>query len=783
MNTSISEGRRIRGFSLLEVMIAVVILATGLLGLAALQGSLTRNSADAKVRGRVAAMLSARMDELRSVGYGSLVDGGPTTTTSTTDDCDPATPDATDWLDCTRIQAGLGSLSVVQTIATWSGAAAFVEGATSDPTVPQFKRVTLVASWTDATGNVHQLEMASDVSPLALTSNIITPPDDQTVGGVGPTVRTANPASSGIIPIAMGNGSANAASNPTPELVGQKNNQQIVGTKFTVLNYTPPADAAVVMQKRFENEVVKCSCKYGAGGVNLPPIYQTAQWPAIWTGKRYDVYQPSAAGDAPGQIVSSGPKPGVLQSPLCQECCRDHHDTNATGVAKFDPERTPTTGESTGREKYVVTNQATLQIVPNTSSSDYVDSCRVIRVDGFWRTASDMYLRQLGLLETGSDGGAAARTGLPTEAATTAYTDFVKNYLKQYDGTTGTAPPNAQTMFDATTGINVPQLVTISPASNSDYRYLHARALYVDYLEDEARARLSQVIADNSPQGQCPSGSNREDCILPNLPFTSANLTEIAKWVASNTSVLTVNSGNLLATNPAQPSGSRTIGNTVGTSDNTSSMRKSNSGVAVNAVLATVNAVDPQDGDLASDKQPFEVGGNTNAGASFDVRVSGGGANPFVWFTISTDLDKECLKPSGSDIHCVTSSNVPLPQAGSIKVGNYWTETTTSQSVTAICAGQTATDTLAVPTFRNFIVSTASIAGTNGTIASPTNDGMTSETTTITFPGITDGGLILIGLTEQAGSPTYATIASCTTNPAHNKINNVVWSKPWIPVP
>ena len=69
------------------------------------------------------------------------------------------------------------------------------------------------------------------------------------------------------------------------------------------------------------------------------------------------------------------------------------------------------------------------------------------------------------------------RACLPTANATTAYTSFVKTYLKQYDGTTATAPTGAQAMFDGTSGINVPALVTINPASNTDYRYLHARAL------------------------------------------------------------------------------------------------------------------------------------------------------------------------------------------------------------------------------------------------------------------------------------------------------------------
>jgi prepilin-type N-terminal cleavage/methylation domain-containing protein len=782
---------RERGFSLIEVLIAVVVLATGLLALASLQGSLTRNSADAKIQGRVAAMLSARLDELRSAGYGTLVDGTQGFDSDTTNACDPNA--ATGWIDCTRDQANLGTLHVDETIATWYGAGSFATPAPAnpDPRVAQFKRVTLAASWTDAGGQNHQLAEASDVSSLALTNFLVPPPEDETTAGSGgPVVRTADPATAGVIPIAMGSASESATSNPTPELMGQNRNQKIVGTRFTVLNYTPPSGSAVVIQKRFENEIIKCACQYGAGGANLPAIYQTAQWPAVWTGARYDVYQPPSPTTAPGQAMSSGPRPDVRdsESPLCQECCRDHHDNDLTGVAKFDPER-----RDNSRAKYDLnTNDNTLVPANNTTNGTYVDACRVIRVDGFWRTASDMYARQFGLLETESQGGAAAKTGVPTTTAVNLYEGFVKGYLRQYDGSTANSPSNGQSMFDGTTGINVPLVVNIAAASNSDYRYLHGRGMYVDYLEEKARTKLQDVLADNGPQGLCPSGSNPADCVMPYLPFLTVNLTEIAKWVADNTSILTVNSGNLLATCPdgttpcpQYPSGGRTIGKAGGSANNTASMRLSNSGVAVNAVLpATLAGVDPtDDSDTVSDAQPFTVGGGSSTGPTFDVRVTGGGSNPFVFFTLGSDVDKECLKPANSDNHCVTASGTVLPQGGSVKVSNYWIETTAAGTIpNGTCTGQT--QAIAItdwPIFRNFEVTGATMNGSPGSIGAAVNDNHASEYTVVTFASIAANGLVLVALTEQTGSPTYATIASCTTKSQGRQLNKIFWNKSWIP--
>lgn len=770
--------RRIAGFSLLEVLVAVVVLATGLLAVAALQGRLTQSSADAKVRGRIAALLAAHMDELRQAGYGAIVatayasDAG-----NPAHACDPAT--LAGRVHCAREQSALATLGLSQAVQTFAGAVDFAEGVPAGPLVAQFKRVTLTATWSDSAGNARQLGVASDVSALGLTNLVIPPPDDLETGGATPVVRTIDPATAGVIPIAMSATSTSATSNPVPELVGQGKNQEIVGTKFNVLNYTPPDGGAVIIQKRFENELVKCRCQYGAGGDNLRDIYRTAQWPAIWTGQRYEVHAPASDAAAPGQARSAGPQAGVKQSALCQECCRDHHDTGAAGEVRFDPERTD------GQSKYDVDAAGNLVAVTDPAGGRYVNACRVIRVDGFWRTASDLYARQFGLLETEPENGVAARSGLPTSGAVSLYTGFVKDFLGQYKGSSGDPPSDAQADFVANTGFDVPAMVTIEQPSNIDYRYLHGRGLYVDHLEEKARKWLVDALADTEPGGLC-HGISAQECVLPYLPFTTANLTEIADWkeVASvegdpPPGVLSINAGNLLATDPAEPSGGRTIGQAVGTAGNRGSMRRSNSGVAVSSVLKKVSGVDPADaGDLWSDTQPFEVTGTSN-GLAFDVRVAGGGANPFVFFTLATDVDRECFKPLGADHHCVTVSGTVLPQAGTVRVANYWMETSTGQQVTATCNGTVATATIDVPTFHDFEAVSAAIGAASGAIDAPANDGTMFESTTLQFPAIDENDLVAVALAEEAGSPTYATVASCSTNAAGTEINDVVWDKAW----
>lgn len=619
--------RRDSGFSLIEVLIAVVILATGLLALTALQGRLAQASGDAKVRSRVASLLTSRMDELRAAQYASIPPAAGSASATVTSTCAGGAA----WVCSAETESKASGLSVAHTYARFMDVAgAFTSSGAAAPNLStaEFKRITLTATWTDASGAGRSLAVSTDVSPLSLTGNRIPTAPGGAGSGGNAIVRQDSPATDGVIPLTVGD-SATAASNPRPEILeGQGNSREIVGTRFDVLTYQGNSGEAVI-QRRVETSVIKCNCAYGAGGAtNLGTIYADPQWPAIWDGNKYRLVK-EANGDAPGVTANAGPT-NDDQSALCTECCRDHHDSSAIAVNEsFDPERRA--NGSAGFSKY---NAAGNPV----GSGEYVNACRLVRVDGFWRTASDMYSRHFALLPTKAKAPSTdpATSGVPKGVgddvnAVGLYETFVKDYLGGVDGTAATPPSNAASLFAGSPYASIaktsPEAISLDAAP--DVRFLHARGLYIDYLGTDAQATLVKVLANKARY--CPEASSNAECVLLYLPLSTINLTEIANWAArtsetpsSAASDVIIVSNDRAGTqiwDPVEPTRSSTQVDSGEDGDQAfavSTIGQSNAGVAVAA------EVDPYDGTLLSDAQKFGIGDTvTDSGHNFWIEASG----------------------------------------------------------------------------------------------------------------------------------------------------------------
>lgn len=751
--------RQSAGFSLIEVMVAVVVLATGLLALAALQGALARNSADAKARGAVAAALTSRMNEYRQTppadGTASYACSGG------------------NWICTAQTQGSIGGLTVAETVTTmvWKSGSFSAFAAGDDLTGALFKRVEMAAQWTDATGATKTMAFRSDVSDKVYGDGAGYPPGSDTNGSAAktPIVRQTNPSNiAGVIPIVTGN-QATAASNPQPIIEGANNNLR-VGTSFDVLNYIPEGSTAKIT-KRFQTEVIKCRCEYGAGGYS---VAGKAQWPTVWNGTAYSTYK--GTGDATGVAKDAGEdadyagSKGRLQSEQCTECCRDHHDDAATTAeARYDP-------EATGVGKFNESGG----VLTAVTSGEYVAACRVIKVDGLWKTTADMYQRHYGLLETTPDSnGTQAKSGVPSTSASSNYQTFVKDYLSQYVGTPVAVPTNAQAMFNETARLlNSPTAILIATASASDWRYLHGRGLYVDYLTTAAQQAV----------GKCSTktGTAYTECVLPVLPFTTINLTEMAIWTPTS-DVLNTNSNKALTFNTSEPFGGRTTGVKLGTASNASAIRVSNSGVAISDNIK--GAVD-ENGDLSSftDSQLFIVGGVIGTGskkiwvqpinhtnvidATFSVFNPGEGCD-------SDDAGTEFLE-------CSTDAN--LPANGVMTISNYnQVKTVSTPFGSRICVYEKQNGnenvsveafTTNVPTLEDYAVT--AVSG-DGQLQAATGSGKT-EITTVTGMTISENTkLAPITVTFSSPTSTSATLASCTASKSGNKyyFKAATWTEAW----
>lgn len=638
MNRIYSVRHDVRGFSLIEVLIAVLVLSTGMLALAALQATLTRNSVEAKARSQAMALAVEIAENTRSAAsrnssqYSALA-VGPGVWADWTSPVGTAPDNSNSYqtrVDVTRF--------VRSSVATACGGAAntpcFVEstatGAVSTTTA-EFKRLDVSVRWTDAAGDSRLITVTDVVSSATDDkSDAVKNMQAKNLGGVGaPVARISRPNEIGMIPIAVSADQDTSASNPKPVLTGRERGRTDE-TQFQIQTYSDTADPNTVTLDRYlDVRVLGCRCELGAlppissGGGGNPsvaekqfknPFFRIPQQPAYWNGSSYVISKNIGIGTDRGYLDLDHPD----QNPeLCFTCCLDRHEV-AGQERKFDP----FAPASISANKY--NPYGTSFVAASGNGADYVDSCKFIRVDGVFRVTTDANLDLMNFLETQT----GQSQSVPTSSATTSYQSLVIDFLKAKYGAANHSDPIGAGGLGTTYASILTQPANIAFNSASDpNRFLHNRGLYVDYIEPEARAAIA---------ADCPSSmtsAQLQICLLKHLPFFSINTTDIAQWV-SQAGISVVNVSNQALNSETEVSRGYVDPIAVGTETVAGSMQRSNTGLAdtypidvFDAAVSDLGATPPFDysAQRASDSQLFTVGNGGGGGSilsSFDLNLT-----------------------------------------------------------------------------------------------------------------------------------------------------------------
>ncbi|WP_421219635.1 type IV pilus modification PilV family protein [Aeromonas enteropelogenes] len=473
-----------KGFGLLEILITLVLLGVGVAGLVAMSRSLLNTSQDSR-RYEVAMRLAeSQLDAFRTFNGVVSAVSPLTAYNNITAGTSSATP-----------ADGGGTYALSWTVSNqyWNGSA----WQTTIPagylySYPGRKIVNVTVSWSDNVGQAHSLLLSGAVSPAeSLTQNQFNggldtsrePPHVVYTPGVAPDVIS--------IQIDQ-EGRKQETSKPLPTVTSKDG---AVGklVQFETVTYKPD-NGGNTQQVLQDLASVSCSCSYGSS-INA---YLPGQ--ATLTSSNLLYW------NAGSQVIK---QTGVLNSSvkdqpaLCTSCCKDHFDGSGSS---FDQFYSPL---HTSRQRY---NGSPSSV----NSGNYVDACRFVRLDGYYRPLPDWNL--IKVIVTSADFLAKAENQTSYQNyikyVVTAYVTWQKNTLNWTSNPTAT-PPSIIEFADwlptnAAAGGDTSTKITM----NTGTAQLIARGIYVDVLSPDNLAKLDLTSQD----------------LLARIPFQDINLTMLAEW-------------------------------------------------------------------------------------------------------------------------------------------------------------------------------------------------------------------------------------------------------------
>ncbi len=239
---------------------------------------------------------------------------------------------------------------------------------------------------------------------------------------------------------------------------------------------------------------VSCSCSYGSS-VNA---YLPGK--AILTSSNLLYWNVGSQVTKQTGVLNSSVRD---QPSLCTSCCKDHFDGSGSSFEQF----------------YAPLNTSRLRYnsgLSSVNSGDYVDACRFVRLDGYYRPLPDWNLIKVIVTSADFLAKPANQTSYQNyiKYVVTTYITWQKNILNWTANPTATAPTITEFAdwlpANAATGGDTSTKITM----NTGTAQLIARGIYVDLLSPDSLAKLDLTSQD----------------LLAKVPFQDINLTMLAEW-------------------------------------------------------------------------------------------------------------------------------------------------------------------------------------------------------------------------------------------------------------
>lgn len=565
-----------RGFSLVEAMFSALILGIALLGLAGFHAVALQDGTLVKARSVAANLAQEKLDDLRS--FTGLKDDASTTAV---DEC--AAP--TFCFSEIAVNAG-GQEDAGGDLVLPSGAVAgYIDNYTLAWTVTcstetagsalsfgnactgaTAKLATVTASWTDSKGASQSVSLqgviyAMDPARLAM-GTVSSFSSQKPIAGYTPIgVPDAVP-----VPINTGTGEFKESSKPVPDVISSDTGVEV---SFDAISYASNGSGGYNTTAKEEFVTTSCECAFNGSGTGYAPSRM------VWNGAGLE----AEIGEQISKTVGTAANG---QSDLCAACCNDHHDVAGTSQPKYDPDR-PDSEYAGGNHKHYwysecvsggagavnctngnkATSLSSDTPLTAVTSGAYLESCRVKRVDGFWRVWQDWRHVKM--------------TVIPYDYLLTTAN------LDAYVGVIEAVVENAIRTDSGNGSTSIPTLSNrdINFTANGEVKQLLGRAVYVDriYKKD------SPTVLDPAYYTKLVGLIGADSDWLNIVPFYEANLTLLIDWTSSHAAKASVTSQQIVDINDINSgyynsySRGKVTAIAAGTSTITATARLHNSGV------------------------------------------------------------------------------------------------------------------------------------------------------------------------------------------------------------